>query len=578
MKKLIKNILMSLITFLAVLIYCKIIFKGNSYNILVSFLYFVIFYFYSKKEYNFDKRTKKYALLLGLFVSLILSVGSIVSSYIYQSAINIFNIRNILYFVVAMLGFSFFFYRLFGIMFNKIKTINFLENHDKMTWRSFLVIFIIILVGYLLYYIRFYPALMTTDSYYVLHYANNFILSDFHSFGHTWFMGIFFHLGKILFGNMSMALGFAMFVQMVCMALIFTFAIYYLYNRGLKKKICLLLVLVYAFNPLHAYYSITLWRDIMFGGAFVLLFIAILDFLNCHSIKKRYIFLFIIGSLLMLFFRNNGIYIFIFMVPFILLILKKRRLLMSILCGGILVFYFVIKGPVFDYFNVAKTTSVEAFSIPLQQIARVIASGREIPDEDKAYLENLFTDYDQISNKYSSIISDPIKNLTNNDYLSNNKSQFLKTWLDLLIKYPNVYIEAYCLQTIGYWYPDIIYWATAGAKDNYIFESEPVLTDPLTPSWYNYIIDKTTSRNLPLSNLIWSVGLPFILLVISSFVLCYLKNKKYLLCFIPLYGLWLSIMVATPVFSELRYVYGLFTCLPLFIVLPFIVKPEKKRS
>ena len=60
------------------------------------------------------------------------------------------------------------------------------------------------------------------------------------------------------------------------------------------------------------------------------------------------------------------------------------------------------------------------------------------------------------------------------------------------------------------------------------------------------------------------------LLLTSSFLICYLGNKKLLLTYIPLWGLWLSIMVTTPVFSELRYVYDLFTCMPLLLFIPIL--------
>ena len=184
-------------------------------------------------------------------------------------------------------------------------------------------------------------------------------------------------------------------------------------------------------------------------------------------------------------------------------------------------------------------------------------------------------DYDEISTSYKNITSDPIKSLTNNDFLQENKGKFLKTYLDLLIKHPRIYVEAYMMETIGYWYPDVIYWATGG-ESTARFEEENVYTDPITPEIYNTLIDYTTSRKLPLCNLFWSVGGAFFVLVVSSFVTFY-YNKKYILCYIPLYGLWLSIMVATPVFCELRYVYGIFTCIPLLLLLPLIIINKNKN-
>ena len=437
--KISKNIIYSIFTFLAILIYFKIIFKETSYNILLSLLFVFLYYFYFKNDKKYNKRDKKYSFIISILISAILSIGSIVSSYIFEPAVNIFILKNIIYTLISIMGFTLLFFKIFCNLLPYLNKINILEKHENLSIKNFIIMVMIILLGYSIYFIRYFPAIMTSDSYYVIHYANNFILSDFHPFGHTWFVGIFLHLGKFIFHNMNKAVAFAAIIQMICMVLIFSYSIKYLYDRGLKKSICILLLFVYALNPLHCHYSITLWRDILFGGAFVLLLISLYEFVaEEENIKIRYIVLFIIGTLIILFFRNNGIYIYLFMIPFVIVILKKRRTMMSILCFSILSFYFIVKGPVFSYFNIEKTTSVEAFSIPLQQIARVIASDRDILGEDRVYLENLFN-YKEVKEKYSPVISDPIKNITNNDVLSNNKIDFFKVYIKLFIKYPNVY-------------------------------------------------------------------------------------------------------------------------------------------
>lgn len=563
MKKIALSILYGFFTFLSVLIYSKIIFKFESYNFLLIILFLFLCLFFYKINIICDKRTKMYSIILAVILSLILSIGSIVSSYVYFPAVDIFNLKNIIYLTVSLFGFVIFFYRVFILLFLKVKTIKLFEEHDKMKIRYLLLICVIILISYLFVFIRYYPAIMTSDSYYVLHYANDFILSDFHSFGHTWFVGIFLHLGKFLFNNINMAVGLSTIVQMICLIFMFSYTIKYLYDKGLNKKVTIVLVLIYALNPLFAHYSVTLWRDVMFGGAFVIFLISLYDLISEKNVKVSNIILFVISVIIILFFRNNGIYVFLFTIPFIIFILKDKRKLMSILCASLLLFYFVIKGPVFKYFNVEKTTSVEAFSIPLQQIARVISSDKTIPESNLEYFKKLFV-YDKVKSSYNPAISDPIKNITNDDVL-NNKKEFFKNYLYLFLKYPNVYFDAYFLQTLGYWYPDVIYWATAQESSS-IFANLDVHSVSITPSWYNKIIDISVSRKVPLNNIIWSVGLPFIILVCSSFLMFYLNNKKYILCFIPLYGLWISIMLATPVFAELRYIFGLFTCAPIMLI------------
>lgn len=574
MKKNIKNLIFAFISFISILIYLNVFLKEESYNIILSIIFFVLWYFYSKYEINYDKKTKKYSLILSIIISMILGIGHIVSIYIYTPIASILNIKNILYIIILVLGFSLMFYRLFGFILLKINKTNFIEKHQKMSIKQFLIITLIIFLCSLIYFLRFYPAIMTPDSYYVIHYANNFILSDFHTFGHTWWFGIFFHLGKIIFNDYNAAVAFSTINQMICMSLIFATGIKFLYNKGLKKIYCLIILLFCALNPLYTHYNVTLWRDIMFGGSFVLTLISIYNFIDKDNLSIKDIILFIVGTLIMLFFRNNGIYVYIFSIPFIIIFIKKKRKQMAILTISLAVFYIIIKGPVFDYFKIAKTTSVEAYSIPLQQIARVIVNDKEISQKEKEYLEKLF-DYEKVKEEYRPAISDPIKNITSNDVLTNDKITFFKTYLSLLVKYPKIYFEAYFTQTLGYWYPDVIYWATAGESQS-IFEEENVYTKPLTSTNFNKLIDSTTSRKIPLCNLTWSIGLQFILLFISSIILFYKGNKKYVISYILLYGLWLSIMASTPVFSELRYAYGLFTCMPIFIFIPLITTSKIK--
>ena len=575
MKKNFINIILSLFTFVAILIYNNDFLNGNSYNILITLLFFVLYYFYSKIDVQGNKKIKMFSFVLSIILGIILSVGNIINKYIYDMPFNIFNLNRTIYSILMIIGFIPFFYKLFTLLIQKTPKILKLKNKQQMSKKEFIVIMSIIIFGNFLYFIRFFPAIMSPDSYYVIHYANNYILSDFHTFGHTWFFGIFFHLGKVLFNNLNTAVAFSIIIQMICISILFTIVIKYLYNKGISKKICLLISLIYGFTPLFGHYSVTLWRDVMFGTAFAPLFISLYEIVTNKKNNKGNFVLFTICILIIMFFRNNGIYIFIFTIPFLIIFLKDKRKIMSIICTTLLIFYFVIKGPIFNYFNVERSKTAEAYSIPLQQMARVVALDYKITGNDKKFLENLW-EYNKVATSYRNITSDPIKTITNNEFLRNNKKDFIKTYLSLLMKHPKVYIEAYMMETIGYWYPDIIYWAT-GSESKGIFEEEKVYNVPLTPSWYNKIIDYTTSRSLPLSNILWSVGLSFIILLISSFITAF-YNKKILLCYVPLFGLWLSIMAATPVFCELRYVYGLFTSFPLLILIPLITAYEKKYN
>ena len=50
-----------------------------------------------------------------------------------------------------------------------------------------------------------------------------------------------------------------------------------------------------------------------------------------------------------------------------------------------------------------------------------------------------------------------------------------------------------------------------------------------------------------------------------------------MIIYIPVIGIWLSLLVAAPVFAEYRYMYSFVTTLPLLLLVPKM-KIEKKKD
>ncbi len=578
MKKLFNNkyivaFIMAFISYLSFLIYFKDIFSNDSFNLMYTLLFFFLYYFYyvelGRSKNKLGKIEKNSIILVSFILSFCLVVGSIVSSYLGDIAGTIFNFHNILYCFVGIVGYMLFFYfviRKFVSLTNKLK----IKGKGNFGGKDFFKFVLLFLLAWLPYFLRYFPAVMTPDSYYSIENVSNFILSDYHTFGHTWFFGAFFLLGKLLFGNLNLAVGFYIVIQMIINAIVFTFVVRFLYVKNVNKILKWVIILFMLLSPLYAIYSVTLWRDILFGCSFILLMLSLYDYVdNNYKLSKFNVSMYLVATLIILFFRNNGIYVFILLVPCLVLFSKYNKKILAISNIIIIVLYFVIKGPVFDYFSIAKSTSSEAYSIPLQQISRVVVSGLEIDAKDYKYL-NTVIDMKKISKEYSPTISDPVKRLVDNKNLNKSKSKFFKVWFKLFLRHPRTYIEAYLCQTLGYWYPDVVYWASGGESKS-IFKDINVYSEPVIHDTNN-LFGAITSRKLPLSNLIWSLGTMFILLMFSMFLVFYRKNYRYLLCYMPLVCLWFTLMVATPVFCELRYVYGLFVCMPLMVVIPFVKK------
>ena len=578
-KKTFLDILYSLLTFFGFLYYYNILISNNNYNIVTMLGFLAIYWFYSKINFNTEERTKKYSIILAVIFSSILIIGNkVYISFEKTNIESIFSLLSIVASIISIVGFSLFFYRLIYIMLIKIKDVNIISSKQQhLKCKYFIFGFLLMIILWLPYFIRFFPGILTHDSYRVLNMANLGVREDHHAFGYISFVGLIWKFGMLLFNNMNMATAFYVIIQMIILSFIYNFSIKYFYDRGLKRWIAILLYILFALSPLHAYYSITIWKDVMFASMILLLTISLYEFIKTNfNPKILFIIIFVISVLGMCFFRNNGIYIYIFLFSFLILFTKNNKLLLRSIYTILLVSYFVIKGPVYNYLGVKPTEAVESFSIPLQQIARVISSDRNI---DKKTLKSLnkFIDVSKIKDEYTLTISDPIKHITNSEYLGEHKLDFIKIWGQLLLKYPNDYIDAYLCQTLGYWYPNTVYWTVGGISVKPQYETEKIYNTNTSQNILFRIIDLLDSKEVPFSMFIWSTGLQFIILLFSTVIVLYKYNSKVLLCFIPAWALWISIMVATPVFSELRYIYGIFVSIPFLLIISLLSREVSKN-
>lgn len=556
------NIILSVVSYVGVILY-----YGTSSNLNFS-IFFLLFYgfillFFLKFQVKVDKKTKRISFVLGIILTLCLVIGKTVDSFTYTDVQIIFTLKRLIHVLIEGICIFPLVYRLLNSFYFYLGKLNIKVNNDRKSYNKFFFYtWIFIFICYLPYFWRYFPGKLTTDSYLQLTFIKDGILSNIHPFLQTQFVGFFYNIGNMIFHSENMGIAFYIIVQMIIMSCLFAYACRFLYKRKIDIRICLAVVFVYALLPMYTHYSVTMWKDVMFGGCFILVLISLLEFaITQNKISISQCLLFILGILLMMFFRNNGIYIVLFMTPFILFVFRKKIILFAPMMVGLISIYFVVTGPIYNMMGVQKIQSVEAFSVPLQQIARVFALEEEVDRESLKYLNSIM-DTSKIKDNYLPYISDPIKGLTNREKLDDSKGELIKVWTRLLIEHPRIYVEAYLAQTVGYWSPDVDYWVTLSQEN-----------DTSMPSILCNIIDHTASKRLPFANVFWSIGLGFIVTLLSFSLSIYRKNKLGIV-YIPFLGLWLTMMLASPVYAEFRYVYGLFTCLPIILCIPFLNKEK----
>lgn len=436
------------------------------------------------------------------------------------------------------------------------------------------------------YYLHEYPGVMTPDS--INQYAQiigTYELSNYHSVIHTLLIGYFYHLGLNLTGSEYVGLGLYTLFQMCFMAFTAGYVVRTMQKAGILTPVCIGTICFYALMPYHGIYAVTIWKDIPFAGCMTL-FVAALIRLLVHEkstklkISEYFTILlpYTISGIMLCLLRTNGWYAFLVTLPFILFMYRDRLRIIIPANVIILLIVLFIKYPCMNVYEIRQADFAEFVSIPVQQLARVVAEQESLTQEQTQSLSH-FMDIDQIASLYQPEVSDPVKNLirsTSGNYLDNHKSEFFSLWFSVGISHLRTYFDAYVAQTHGFWYPDASY--EVGLSDG-IYPNEFGLTwQPLLKGSLVVKIREILFKLwelIPLFGFLWSMGGMFWLILISQ-VLCLRQSQSAnAVLMIPAVALVLTLCIATPVATEFRYAYALFHGLPLYLTLPFIRAAER---
>ena len=168
---------------------------------------------------------------------------------------------------------------------------------------------------------------------------------------------------------------------------------------------------------------------------------------------------------------------------------------------------------------------------------------------------------------YNPILSDPVKYNFNNEYFSENKSEFISIWLKLFVKYPKDYIEAFISNSYGYYYPEVRNSVVSRVTMDHNMEIKQ--TPLIEGKWVEQIDGLIDARGIPVFGFVFSIGAGVLLTVIALSYTIYKKKYKYLLVYLPTFILWLT-LIASPAYCEYRYAYPIFLALPVYLGMNFI--------
>ena len=473
---------------------------------------------------------------------------------------------------IDVFWFCFFFavtFILFKIFVKWYDRIN-VKNVNKKKIPIFWISFFILLLAWLPYLLTYYPGGIFYDTFASIRQVEHGLsgLTNFNPVLYTLLLKGFIALGSILHIGMQGGLFLFLLVQYISCAFILSYAVKVVYKKPISKWYAYSTLLFFALFKLVPFYVITLWKDTPFSFVLFLFITFLIDkginFVN----NKKEVVCYLLLSILICFLRNNGIIIVLGTSIIIFLHAKKKNFGMS---SGILFFVVLfIQGPIYSHFNMNGNTFLEASAIPFQQITYSVREGANLTEEEYNFINEVLP-LGTLKGAYTSTNFDTIKFHENFDNyaFSSNKKAFIKLWFHLLPKNFSNYVEAYLLQTVGFW--DYLRGNDTAYIQNTIWENEYNLrqTDGIEKV-SGISLKKVLEPKLYLSSALF-VWLSFL----SITLICHKKKYQHLLYFVPSILLWISIMIGTPIAFSLRYVYVFVLMVPFSFIIPRIPKNDK---
>ncbi len=439
--------------------------------------------------------------------------------------------------------------------------------------------FLAIFCSWFPFFLAFYPGNLSPDSYSSIYQALNQITSTAHPVLFTLMVRVCLRTGLFLFqGDMNAAVAVYSVAQMLLLAGTLAYCVGWLLRCGVPRWFAVLSVIYFAWNPLIARYSFTMWKDIPFSAVLLLLVLKLYDMTVCGKAGRKDWISFMILSVLASFLRNRVIYLVIvcYVVLLILYHEKWKKLLPVFL--GTAAAVCLIQGPGYDALGIRASNFSEAVGVQLQQVACVVANGGDLTEEQEDFLDQIIP-LETIPEVYNPTSVDTLKGADgfSHDFLNAYKAEFIQLWLELLPSNLDSYLYAWAMNTRGYWGFSIWFEPFAITWENEslgIYQTNIVKN--LTGLDLEYLSNGILLNigRVPVVRRFFDLGALAWLTVFCFFRQMKKRRYRLLMPLFPLLAVWVTLLLTTPVFREVRYMFVFHLSLPVVVMMLFLSPAE----
>lgn len=542
-------------------------------NYPTNIILFIVIFIFINKMHKYKKNT----VLLSLVLTFFLLLGKY---KIYLDDSN--GLMLAIKLIITPIGSYILFQHIFGYVFDILDNKK-IKNITPISYKlSFIIAFLVICLSWLVVLIIKYPGIIYPDTLnQIIQSFGDRLFNNKNPLFHTLLIKTFYNISLFFTNNINVATFIVSLAQLVFCSCIYAYVCKYIYKRTNNIYFYIATLLFYGFISYNVFYNISISKDAMYA-VFTALFVCMIDKL-CNEPSNKSIILFVITGILYSLLRNNGFYS-LTVVAFVIIVLcikfNFKKLTITILVTLLLTG--VIRGPIYnailtnlnkDYKGDFYVPSAVAFHdsfitvVPFQQIANVVVHERELNEKEEWLIEE-YIPLDEVKEAYNPILVDElyehIKDTCKPTRLNIPKIEYFKLWVELFLKYPLDYLEAYVNMNKYYFYPNkyienmyytSIYPNEYGIK--YIDNNE-TLINKIETSYSN-------QKKIPLVSSLFSPGTVVFILLIGLYYCLLKKNKTTFVSMFHLLVNFLILMAFVPLNDEFRYIYPVVACLPLII-------------
>ena len=466
--------------------------------------------------------------------------------------------------------------------------------------RCFLLSWLLIFVAWVPYFLAYYPGICSYDFSIQTGQIESGAYNDHHPIAHTLLIEGAMKLGGKLFGDVNGGIAVYSLVQMLLLSAAMAFVITLLYTHKVQKGWLVALLLYGMFFPFHGYLSVSVTKDTLFS-VFFLMQMALLLFIldkDRNALRPDLVdagfFAVTLGVVL---FRNNGRYALIVLLLFLVAafcVSKGRRRLFGRILGNAALGFVtgsVLLSVLFSVTGAQQGDRREMLSMPIQQLARTMIyhGGVGVLEEDDNSMDevskSLINDFilNEAYKEYRGDIADPVKRHTNTYVARYRPGDFVKTYGRLLLAYPGDYVNAVLAVNAGYLYPNDVSHSMINQVDaaeggiglGYVqtrwVESELTPRGIYKDSKWEWLYEKlewfadgNKYLDIPVLKYLFVPGVYlWIYLLLAGYLLVH-RRYTDLLPFGLILGYFGTLLLGPTV--QLRYIYPVMICLPLFLL------------